>query len=96
MFFWVYMLRCSNGSFYTGYTDNLQKRYQSHIDGTGGCKYTRSFKPLEIAQSWKIAGEKSNAMRVERFIKKLSRAQKEILTKNPETLLSMCAAEQFI
>jgi putative endonuclease len=90
------MLRCSNGSFYTGYTDNLQKRYQSHIDGTGGCKYTRSFKPLEIAQSWKIAGEKSNAMRVERFIKKLSRAQKEILTKNPETLLSMCAAEQFI
>lgn len=52
--YWVYMLLCENNSYYTGYTNNLGKRYQSHVDGTGGCKYTRSFKPLKIAQFWEI------------------------------------------
>lgn len=95
-FFWVYILRCSNGSFYTGYTDDLHRRYQAHVDGRGGCKYTRSFKPIEIAGSWKIAGTKANAMRVERAIKKLSRAQKEKLIQKPEQLSTICDAEQFI
>ena len=90
-FFWVYILRCDNGSLYTGYTDDLMRRYQSHVDGTGKCKYTRSFKPVEIAQSWKIEGEKANAMRVERYIKKLTRAQKDVLIKAPSTLLAQCS-----
>lgn len=83
--YWVYILRCSNQSFYTGYTDNLEKRFQEHLSGKGS-KYTRSFKPLSIAQSWEINGEKSIAMRVERYIKSLSKAQKEQLVLNPTDL----------
>lgn len=95
-YFWVYILRCENNSFYTGYTDDLQKRYQSHLDGTGKCKYTRSFKPLEIAQSWQIIGEKANAMRVERAIKKLTRKQKEELIHHPEQLFTLCNLEKSV
>lgn len=88
--YWVYMLLCSNQSYYTGYTSNLQKRFQDHLSGKGS-KYTRSFKPLKIVQRWEIKGDKLKAMRIERFIKSLSKAQKEILVKNPSAdfLISM-------
>lgn len=86
--FWVYILLCENSSFYTGYTSNLTERYQSHVNGTGRCKYTRSFKPIKIAQSWKIQGSKSDAMKIERYIKKLTRMEKEAIISDP-TLLSV-------
>lgn len=87
-YYWVYMLRCDNNSLYTGFTDNLTRRYQSHRDGTAKCKYTRSFKPIGIAQSWKIVGSKAEAMKIERFIKKLSRQKKEIIVASPQCLYS--------
>ena len=60
--YWVYILLCENNTYYTGYTDNFEKRYQSHIEGSGGCKYTRSFRPIKIAQSWEIKEGRSRAM----------------------------------
>ena len=87
--YWVYILQCVNNTYYTGYTNDLEKRYQSHVDGTGKCKYTRSFKPIRIAQSWKISGSKAQAMRIEALIKKLTRAEKERLIQNPELLLPL-------
>jgi putative endonuclease len=84
--FWVYILLCENNTYYTGYTNNLEKRYQSHLDGTGGCKYTRSFKPVKIVQSWEIKEGKNRAMQLEWYIKKLSRHEKEILVKEPALL----------
>lgn len=84
--YWVYILLCENNSYYTGYTNNLEKRYQSHLDGTGRCKYTRSFKPVKIAQSWHIVEGKAAAMKLERYIKKLSRAHKEKLIAEPSLL----------
>lgn len=86
--FWVYILLCENGNYYTGYTNNLKKRYEEHLAGTAKCKYTRSFKPLKIAQSWPIHGEKSEAMRLERYIKTLSRPEKERLILNPNLLFA--------
>lgn len=80
------MLECENQSYYTGYTDNLEKRYRAHLNGTAKCKYTRSFKPIRIAQCWLIDDDKSLAMRVERDIKKLSRQQKLKLISQPTTL----------
>ena len=77
---------CENKAYYTGYTTDLIKRYQSHVNGTGKCKYTRSFKPLCIAQCWKIIGDKSFAMKMERHIKKLSRPEKEKLIARPSKL----------
>lgn len=84
--YWVYILLCENQSYYTGYTDNLERRYRSHVNGTGKCKYTRSFKPVTIAQSWLIDGDKILAMQLEREIKKKTREQKIRIIKNPETL----------
>jgi putative endonuclease len=85
-YYWVYILHCDNDSYYTGYTNDLAKRYQSHLNGTGKCKYTRSFKPLCIARSWKISGGKSLAMKIERHIKTLSRTEKEKIIAHPLTL----------
>lgn len=84
--YWVYILLCENNSYYTGYTNDLVKRYRSHVNGTGKCKYTRSFKPKCIAQCWKINGDKSLAMKIEQSIKKLSRAKKEMLIAQPSML----------
>ena len=80
----VYMLYCQNNSYYTGYTNNLARRYQAHLDGK--CKYTRSFKPLCIAASWCINGEKGDAMRIERYIKSLNRQKKEALLASPDSI----------
>lgn len=87
--FWVYILLCNNNTYYTGYTNDLEKRYQSHVNGTGKCKYTRSFKPVKIAQSWKIVGDKAEAMRLERAIKKLSRPEKEKLIAEPHKFITL-------
>lgn len=86
--YWVYILLCNNQSYYTGYTDNLERRYRAHCDGTGRCKYTRSFKPVEIAQCWLINEDKSLAMHLERAIKKRTRIQKMELIAKPSTLSS--------
>lgn len=86
--YWVYMLLCENNTYYTGYTDNIEKRYQSHLHGTGGCKYTRSFKPIKLAQVWEIKEGKSRAMQLERLIKKLTRLEKDNLVNEPNLLLN--------
>jgi putative endonuclease len=85
-YYWVYMLNCSNGTYYTGYTNNLEKRFQSHVAGTAKCKYTRSFKPISIAQCWQIFADKTLAMQIEHHIKKLSRAKKQAIVADPKLL----------
>ena len=82
--YFVYILRCQNGSLYTGYTTDLASRYAAHL--AGKCKYTRSFKPVEIASSWIIHGDKADAMRVERYIKSLPRWEKDRLLSSPGLL----------
>lgn len=84
--YWVYMLLCENNAYYTGYTNNLAARYQSHCDGSSLCKFTRSFKPIKMVQCWKVNGEKAIAMRLERYIKKQTRARKEELVNDPTVL----------
>lgn len=81
--YWVYILYCENHSFYTGYTNHLIKRYREHRNGSLKCKYTRSFKPLFVAQCWPIFAGKSTAMQLEAKIKKLTREQKERLVEQP-------------
>ncbi|KTC86434.1 GIY-YIG nuclease family protein [Legionella brunensis] len=84
--YWVYILLCENNTYYTGITNDLEKRYKSHIDGTSKCKYTRSFRPVKIAQAWEIPEGKAAAMKVERYIKKLSRCEKENMIAEPLSL----------
>jgi len=82
--YWVYILQCENNCYYTGYSTDLTKRYKAHLDGTAS-KYTRSFKPIKIAQHWKVTN-KSMAMRLENRIKKLSRQNKEKIIDEPNLL----------
>lgn len=84
---YVYILLCTNGAYYTGYTTDLARRLNEHFKGTKKCKFTRSFKPLQLACCWRIPGGKSDAMRVERHIKKLDKHEKKSLAASPELLL---------
>ena len=70
----VYILRCGDGSLYTGITNDLSRRLAAHSSGRGA-KYTRS--RLPVALVWQEAQpDKSAALRRERQIKALSRAEK--------------------
>lgn len=57
----------------------MERRYQEHLDGYAKCKYTRSFPPVRIAACWEIGGNLSDALKLERKIKALSREEKEKL-----------------
>ncbi|SVD82836.1 uncharacterized protein METZ01_LOCUS435690, partial [marine metagenome] len=64
--YWLYMLECENGSFYTGYTKNLAIRYYQHKSGKQSARYTRCFKPVKIAQCWRLFDTIGIALKVER------------------------------
>lgn len=72
--YYVYILKTERNTLYCGYTDDVEKRYKAHLEGKGA-KYTRANKPVKLV--YKCAFEtKSEAMKEERRIKKLSRKQK--------------------
>lgn len=75
----VYILLCNDGSYYIGSTNNLEKRFKDHVDGNGG-RYTRSHKPLRIVYKEELA-TKSEALKREAQLKKLTRVKKEALIK---------------
>lgn len=70
----VYMLRCKDGSLYTGWTNDLEHRLAMHNSGRGA-KYTRGRCPLELVYSEELP-DKEAALRRECAIKKLRREQK--------------------
>jgi putative endonuclease len=74
---WVYLLRCADGSLYTGWTNDLPKRLAAHAAGTAS-RYTRSRLPVELALVLPQA-DRSAAMREEARIKRLRRRQKMAL-----------------
>ncbi|MCB1828044.1 MAG: GIY-YIG nuclease family protein [Coxiellaceae bacterium] len=82
MTYFVYILECTNGAYYTGYTTDMERRYQEHLAGTAKCKYTRSFPPVRIAAYWEVEGDLSEALKLEREIKALSREEKQRLIEN--------------
>lgn len=90
--YWIYMLECENGAYYTGYTTDLVRRFRQHLDGTANVKYTRSHRPLRIAQCWRLQGRIGLALQVERLVKTSGRRAKERLIERPDQLRSMAAA----
>lgn len=82
---YVYLLRCRDGSLYTGWTTDLARRLQVHAAGRGA-RYTRSRLPVALAASWEVAG-RSEAMRLEARIKRLRRAEKIALCASTVKLL---------
>lgn len=81
--YFVYIAQCSDNTFYTGYTNNIQDRETTHNQGKGA-RYTRARLPIKIVYQEKFKN-RSEAMKREHQIKKLSRQQKEGLI-NSNTL----------
>ena len=76
------MLRCADGSLYTGITTDLARRLAEHNgDGPAGARYTRSRRPVQLVYS-EAASNRSDASQREAAIKRLDRARK----------LALCAA----
>lgn len=82
LMFYVYILKCNDNTLYTGYTVDLNRRLESHNRGLGA-KYTKSRLPVEIVYQ-EVFSSKSEAMKREMGIKKLSRAEKLNLIENDQ------------
>lgn len=70
----VYILKCSDNTFYTGVTNDLQKRVEQHNSGKGA-KYTRSRIPVKVVYRENVPG-KGQALKREHMIKQLRRSEK--------------------
>ena len=79
--FFTYILACADGTFYTGWTTDVEKRVAIHNRGKGA-KYTRTRLPVKLLGSWRFQN-KSEAMKFEAWVKTLPRPAKEALLKKP-------------
>lgn len=77
----VYLLRCSDQTLYTGITTNLEQRFHEHNHSDKGAKYTRGRRPVHLVY-FEEQASRSLAARREHEIKRFSRLQKEQLIKN--------------
>ena len=77
MVWYVYMLRCGDGTLYTGMTDDIAKRFSAHQRGKGA-KYTRGRGPLELVYTEQLS-DKSEALKREYALKQLKKKEKERL-----------------
>lgn len=77
----LYMVQCSDGTLYTGITNDLEKRVEAHNSGKDGARYTKSRRPVKLVYS-EQAESKSAAARLEYRIKKLPRSKKKRMIKS--------------
>ena len=77
--YFVYLLRCADDTLYCGYTNDVQKRVKAHNEGKGA-KYTRTRRPVEVVFTEECLS-KSEALKRECAIKRMSRCEKLMLLK---------------
>jgi predicted GIY-YIG superfamily endonuclease len=87
--FWVYILQCSDGRYYTGQTDNLEYRFAQHQAG-GYCDFTSRRRPVRLVWSQDFP-TRYEALQAERRIKPWSRAKKEALIRGDWSAVSYFA-----
>lgn len=82
---YTYIIRCKNNTLYTGYTTDIKRRMEEHKQGINS-KYTRAngFDKLEVFFE---SDNKSQAMKLEYYIKKLSKSKKLWIINNPELFI---------
>lgn len=85
---YIYILKCSDNSLYTGIAANIEKRIRQHLGIIkGGAKYTKSHRPVSVEALWYT--ENANAARkLEAAIKKLAKADKIRIVSSPEMIFS--------
>ena len=74
----VYLLRCADGSLYTGIATDVSRRFTEHAESEKGAKYLRGRRPLELIFHQEI-GDRSLALRIEHRVKRFPKAYKEDL-----------------
>ena len=91
--YYTYIIRCKDNSLYTGYTSDIKRRIEEHKKGINS-KYTRAkgFDKLEV---YFISDTRSNAMKLESYIKKLSRKKKLLIIESPELLLDELENKEY-
>lgn len=90
----VYILRCENGSLYTGIAKNYLKRFEKHRSGKGA-KYTRMYKPIKIELVLSCL-DRSEASKIEKIIKSKSKLEKESYIEQPDILLEIISKSMEI
>jgi putative endonuclease len=91
---YVYILRCADGTLYTGYTTDPARRTAEH-DAGEGAKYTRGRTPVELAHVERFE-TKSGAMSREYVMKELSRAQKDRLVVGDRPAVGERVTDRFV
>ncbi|HRR77543.1 MAG: GIY-YIG nuclease family protein [Ruminococcus sp.] len=91
--YYIYILRCEDGSLYTGITTDISRRLEEHSGSGGrGAKFTRSHKVEAVEALWSTSG-RSNASKLEWRIKQLTRQQKLALIADNSLLAGFIGAE---
>lgn len=86
---WIYIIRCRDNSLYTGISNDVDKRFQTHQESSErSAKYLRGKGPLELVFKKEI-GNKSLATKVENRIKRLKKSQKEALILDPDKIIAL-------
>lgn len=89
---YVYLLRCADGSLYTGMTPDIARRLRQHLEHLAGCaKYTRSH-PVTALALLLTTDTATTARQLEARIKRLTRAQKDALIADPAKIADLCPA----
>jgi len=70
----LYLIECVDGSYYTGVTTDVERRYSQHVIGKGA-RYTRSHKPMRLLAS-RAVGSRSEALKAELAVKRLPKEEK--------------------
>ena len=91
--FYVYMLCCSDGSYYVGHTDDLEKRITEHENGEG-CDYTSMKRPVRLVWSQEF-DTREKAKEMEARLKKWSRRKKEALIRGDFYEIRRAAKKNF-
>ena len=91
--FYVYILKCSDGSYYTGHTDDIEKRFLEHQSIVYNC-YTAVRQPIELVFIESML-DRNSAFEYEHQIKRWSRKKKEALIERDWKNLSLYAKKHF-
>jgi putative endonuclease len=92
---YVYILRCSDETYYTGVTNNLEQRLEQHNQGKNNNAYTFSRRPLDLV-FYKIFNSPLTAIAFEKKIKKWSKQKKKALINEDYSLLPGLSKKKFV
>ncbi len=90
--YYLYILRTAGGRLYTGYTTDPVRRLKEHQAGkVRAARFTRAFSPEGFAACWRLACSRSEVLKVEAAVKKLSRRRKLMLVKGDREMACLAA-----